>query len=249
MVLQKILLKTIGLKVNPIEVMGDLVLWDRSFCYFRGKQRIIYSISNMVECGIMPNFEEKIMCKKLRELDDLTPEEILLISGEKSYPVNMQTILKRLGIRNGPMDFSNVEAQIPAVIESRGSILGAVTIINDDVNIFYSEDSTDNRKRFTLAHELAHCCLNASSLRKGHIEFRFDERTSDPKELAANIFAGQLLIPEKPLRQMYDSLVIPAVDVMAHEFEVSIHVMKARLEHLGLGFYTPQNYSDSTGEG
>ena len=197
----------------------------------------------------MPNFEEKIMCKKLRELDGLTPDEILLIGGVNSYPVDMQAILKKLGIRSGSMDFSNVEAQIPKVIESRGSILGAVTIIDDDVNIFYSEGSTDNRKRFTLAHELAHCCLNASSLRKGHIEFRFDERTSDPKELAANIFAGQLLIPEKPLRKMYDSLVLPAADVMAREFKVSTHVMEARLEHLGLGFYTPQNYSDSTGEG
>ncbi len=196
----------------------------------------------------MPNFEEKIMCKKLRELDGLTPDEILLIGGVNSYPVDMQAILKKLGIRSGSMNFSNVEAQIPQVIESRGPILGAVTIIDDDVNIFYSESSTDNRKRFTLAHELAHCCLNASSLRKGHIEFRFDERTSDPKELAANIFAGQLLIPEKPLRKMYDSLVLPAADVMAREFKVSTHVMEARLEHLGLGFYTPQNYNDSTGE-
>ena len=201
-----------------------------------------------MECRIMPNFEGKIMCKKLRELDGLTPEEILLISGEDAYPVNMQTILKKLGIRSGAMDFSNVEAQIPAVIKSRGSILGAVTIINDDVNIFYSENSTDNRKRFTLAHELAHCCLHASSLQKGHIEFRFDEKTSDHEELAANIFAGQLLIPEKPLRKMYDSLVLPAVDVMACEFKVSIHVMEARLEYLGWGFYAPKNYSDLAGE-
>ena len=196
----------------------------------------------------MPNFEGKIMCKKLRELDGLTPDEILLISGVSSYPVDMQKILRKLGIRSGSMNFEAIEAKIPKVIESRGSILGAVTIIGDNLNIFYSEDSTDNRKRFTLAHELAHCCLNASSLRKGHIEFRFDETTSDPKELAANIFAGQLLIPEKPLRKMYDSLLIPAADVMAHEFQVSTHVMEARLKHLGLGFYAPQNYSDSVGE-
>lgn len=189
------------------------------------------------------------MCKKLRELDGLTPDEILLIGGANSYPIDMQAILKKLGIRSGSMNFSNIEAQISKVIKSRGAILGAVTIIDDDVNIYYSEGSTDNRKRFTLAHELAHCCLNASSLKRGHIEFRFDERTSDPKELAANIFAGQLLIPEKPLRKMYDSLVLPAADVMAREFKVSARVMEARLEYLGLGFYTPRNYSETTGEG
>jgi hypothetical protein len=203
----------------------------------------------LLESDVMPDFEEKIMCKKLRELDGLTPDEILLIGGVNSYPVDMVSILKKLGIRSGSMNFSDIEEQIPRVIEARGSILGAVTIIDDDVNIFYSEGSTDNRKRFTLAHELAHCCLNAASLRKGHIEFRFDERTAEPKEVAANIFAGQLLIPEKPLRQMYDSLVLPAADVMAREFKVSTHVMEARLEYLGLGFYAPQNYEDSTGEG
>lgn len=196
----------------------------------------------------MPNFEGKIMCKKLREIDGLTPEEILLISGVDSYPVDMQTILKKLGIRCGSMDFSGIEELIPDVIESRGSILGAVTVIDDDVNIFYSEDSSDNRKRFTLAHELAHCCLNASSLQKGHIEFRFDGKTPDPKELAANIFAGKLLVPEKPLRKMYESMLVPVADVMAHEFNVSTHVMEARLEHLGLGFYSPQNYN-TVGEG
>ena len=202
----------------------------------------------MLESDIVPNFEGKIMCKKLRDLDGLTSDEILLISGVDSYPVNMQTVLKKLGIKSGAMDFSQIEAQIPEVIKRRGSILGAVTIRNDNVNIFYSTGSTEHRKKFTLAHELAHCCLNAASLRKGHIEFRFDENTSDPKEVAANIFAGQLLIPEKPLRKMYNSLVIPAADVMAREFEVSTHVMEARLEYLGLGFYSPKNYDDMNGE-
>lgn len=197
----------------------------------------------------MPNFGVIIMCKKLAELNGLTPDEILLISEIDSYPVDMQKILKKLGIKNGPMDFTKIESMLPKVIELKGSILGAVTVLGDDVNIFYREGSTDNRKRFTLAHELAHCCLNASSLKKGHVEFRFDAKNmSDPKELAANIFAGQLLIPEKPLRDMYDSLVIPAADVMAAEFEVSTPVMEARLRHLGLGFYTPQNYNDASGE-
>lgn len=193
----------------------------------------------------------KIMCKKLRELDGLTPDEIFLICGVDAYPVNIQMILKKLGIKSGVMDFSNIETQIPEVIEKRGFILGAVTIIGDDVNIFYSKNSTENRKRFTLAHELAHCCLNATSLKKGHIEFRFDETTEEPRELAANIFAGQLLIPEALLRKMYNSLIIPAVDVMAAEFQVSTRVMEARLKYLNLGFYSPQNYDaidDLTGD-
>lgn len=198
--------------------------------------------------SVFENLEGEILCKKLKEIDGMTPEDILLICGVNSYPVDIQGILRKLGILNGSMDFSEIEKLNPVIIKSRGSILGAVTIIGDSVSIFYREGSTDNRKRFTLAHELAHCCLNASSLKKGHIEFRFDEQTDDYKELSANIFAGQLLIPEKPLRKMYDSMVIPAVDVMAREFRVSNHVMEARLKYLGLGFYSPQNYDDATGE-
>ncbi len=183
------------------------------------------------------------MCKKLRELDGLTADEILLLGKVNNYPVDIESVIKSLGIKIDSMDFTVVEEKIPEVISERGTILGAVTIIEDDVNIFYREGSTENRKRFTVAHELAHCCLNASQLKQGHIEFRFDEQTSDPKELAANTFAGQLLVPEQPLKELYDSLLVPAVDVIAKEFKVSIHVMEARLKYLGLGFYSPQNFN------
>jgi len=196
----------------------------------------------------MPNSEERVMCRKLKEIDNLTPDEILLISGIDSYPVDMQKVLKKLGIHSGPMDFSTIESEVPDVIKTRGCILGAVIVIDDDVKIFYRQGSSHNRERFTLAHELAHCCLNASSLQKGHIEFRFDGNAPDQKELAANIFAGQLLIPERPLKKLYESLVVPASDVLAREFEVSTHVMEARLEYLGLGFYSPRNYDGFNGE-
>lgn len=183
----------------------------------------------------------KFMCT-IKDLDGLTADEILLITNVKFYPVNIHEVLNKLGIKCDVMDFSPLEAQIPDVVKKRGSILGAVAIIDNKVNIFYSKDSTENRMRFTLAHELAHCCLNAPTLKEGHIEFRIDKDENNPKERAANIFAGQLLIPETPLRQMYDSLIIPAADVMAREFKVSTHVMEARLEYLGLGYYSPKNY-------
>lgn len=196
----------------------------------------------------MPDFEERIMSEKLKELDGLSPDEILIRSGIETYPVNILAVLKKLGVQCDAMDFSDIEAQIPKVIEERGSILGAVTVIGDDVNIFYTKGCGENRMRFTVAHELAHCCLNAHELRNGHIQFRFDSRTQDPDEYKANVFAGKLLIPEKPLIEIYNKLIVPASDVMAREFKVSTHVMEARLEYLGLGFYSPINYDDSPGE-
>lgn len=197
----------------------------------------------------MPDFKGRIMSKKLRELDGVSADDILLSCKITSYPVDIQAILDKLGVNYAPMDFSELESQNPDVIKIRGSILGAVTVVGDVVNIYYSKDSTENRKRFTLAHELAHCCLHAPDLRdRGHIEFRLDTNSPTLREEAANIFAGQLLIPEKPLIEIYKQLLIPASDVIANEFKVSTHVMEARLTYLGLGFYSPQNYSDTAGD-
>ncbi len=194
----------------------------------------------------MPKVRNKIMCKKLKELDGLTVNEILSGLEIDSYPVDIESILKKLGIKFGAMDFTDIENTIPSVIESKGHILGAVTLVDDDVNIFYREDSSDNRIRFTLAHELAHCCLNAQALRnKGHIEFRFDECTSSPNEVAANAFAGQLLIPKNLLLKLYSDLIAPISEVMAQAFHVSTNVMEARLRYLNLDYYSLKSASDS----
>ena len=147
------------------------------------------------------------MCKKLYELSGLTAAEILTLCGEKSYPVNIENILAKLGVKYGPLDFTDTERKFPDVVRRRGEILGAVTLIGDNVNIFYRQGCSENRKRFTLAHELAHCCLDAVSLNdRSHVEFRLDRESENLKEQAANVFAGELLIPETSLRKLYNNI-------------------------------------------
>lgn len=191
-----------------------------------------------------------IMCKKLRELDGLTPEQILTAYSDGSIPVDIEQILKKMGINYQAMDFTNVENSVPDVIEQRGRILGAVTIIDDDVNIFYSSSyESEHRKNFTLAHELAHCCLNAASLNNtGHVEFRFDADSDDAIERAANTFAGKLLIPKNELTSIYNEMIAPLLDVLAKEFNVSQSVMQARLQSLELPFYTFNDVVEIAGE-
>lgn len=194
-------------------------------------------------------YARKIMCKKLNEISGLNAKEIALLCNIKSYPVNIQNILKKLRIPYGSMDFSTIEKKFPELIEQHGEILGAVAVIGNDLKIFYRKGSTENRIRFTLAHELAHCCLDAESLQdKGHIEFRFDESSINFKEKAANVFAGQLLIPDDDILKLYNELVIPASDVLANEFKVSTSVMEARLKYLGLDFYSPQYNNEVVGD-
>lgn len=188
------------------------------------------------------------MCRKLNEISGLTANQILSYFGNDSYPVDITKILDNLQIMYGPMNFSPLEEQARDLIKEHGRILGAVTVLGDDIAILYSQGSTENRLRFTLAHELAHCCLDAQSLfDTGHIEFRFDEISDDIKEKTANTFAGELLIPKNHLLKMYSQLVIPASDIMAQEFKVSVPVMEARLKCLNLNFYSP-NKLEKTGE-
>lgn len=188
-----------------------------------------------------------IMNKKLEKMDGLTAEQILELYGDVVPPINIEKILDLLGVKYNRMDFSQLENTVPDLIKKRGRILGAVTVVDDGVNIVYSSDSTDSRIRFTLAHELAHCCQNASAFEDtGHVEFRFDEKSDNPAEIAANIFAGKLLVPKEALLNAYNEMIVPLSDVLAKKFEVSTHVMEARLRYLKLPYYSPNGAQSLT---
>ncbi len=171
----------------------------------------------------------------------MTPEMLLETCGEVSVPVDIEKLLKQNGIIYSAMDFTPLEKETSEKMV--GQILGAVILDKDDVCILYAKNSTTNRKRFTLAHELAHCCLDADNLSAGqpHVEFRIDEASGSGKERVANIFAGKLLIPKNKLEEMYDSLIAPLSDVLAKEFQVSVSVMEARLQYLGLPYYSRES--------
>ena len=173
-------------------------------------------------------------------MSGVSAEQLLELSGQCDIPIDIEKLLSKLGVKYDSMDFSFLEKANPDLINEKGKILGAVTLINNDVCIYYSNDSSKNRKRFTLAHELAHCCLDAPSLQDGHIEFRFDERSDDYREIAANIFAGKLLIPTQKLIEVYNNMIAPLSNVLAKEFSVSIAVMEGRLKELKLPFYSPE---------
>ena len=53
-----------------------------------------------------------------------------------------------------------------------GSILGAAFSNGNNLAIFYKKNESLHRKKFTIAHELAHCCLDCPNDESSHIEFR-----------------------------------------------------------------------------
>lgn len=177
--------------------------------------------------------EGGFMSKKLEELSGLTAEQLLRkYNVSLKPPINLNKLIENIGISAYSLDFSDVEDSLGYV---KGEILGAVISDGDDLDILYAKGLSDNRSRFTVAHELAHCCTHTQELMSGHIELRKDnDEELSKKEYDANIFAGELLIPKESLVEVCSLLIKPTITSLAEIFQVSANVMRARLEYLNL---------------
>lgn len=176
------------------------------------------------------------MCKPISAIRGMSAQDILkLCRQEDKIPVDLKAVLKKLGISSMAFDFSKIEELLDQC--SNGNhILGALATKGDKAAIFYSADDKkdSHRYRFTIAHELGHCCLKHFPVDGSttHLVFRKDGETKNEKEIAANIFAGQLLIPENSLKDIIDELIMPSVRTLAEIFDVSENVMLERLRFL-----------------
>lgn len=177
-----------------------------------------------------------VMSKTLRDLSGKTSEDILELYGDANgLPIDIEKIVHSMGIRIVDVDFAELEDELGI---SKGYILGATIADGESAVIFYRENSSENRKRFTIAHEIAHCCLHTDSLMEQHVEFRDNNRSNiSERERMANIFAGELLIPKKQLDEAYSQMLFPKLSTLVQIFKVSTSVMAARLDYLNLNYY------------
>ena len=171
---------------------------------------------------------------KIMDITDLynqTEDWILSVcEQDNSVPVDLDKILDTFNISAVPMDFSNIENNLTGNL-ANAEILGALITSDNNTTIFYSDkhEKDSHRNRFTIAHEIAHCCIQGQG---PHVEFGIKGIKLDETEMLANIFAGALLIPEKNLNKIIDQLILPSLHTLADIFEVSENVMKARLSYL-----------------
>lgn len=143
-------------------------------------------------------------------------------------PVDLRLVAERLGLEIHEREF---------VEEIDGLYLrlpGAPPIIA--VNNSYTRPLT--RRRFTLAHEIAHHLLT-SRISPGHRMFFFDSSKTNRSlvERACDRFAALLLMPEDLVRQYYGDLSANSeqrVSIMAERFGVSAWALRRRLKELGL---------------
>ena len=189
---------------------------------------------------------DTIMCTALERIRGKTPKEILeKYDLNKSIPVDIEKLLRSLNISAISKDFSYIESSIKI---EQGTILGMLISSGDNAAIFYRSSDTYNRKRFTIAHELAHAIIHNDN--SPHIEFRMneDEIENNPIEKEANILAGEFLIPFNLLKEIYFKLPIPSSVTLATIFKVSVNVMEARLNHLGISYFNSNGKAITYGE-
>ncbi|MBS6211936.1 MAG: ImmA/IrrE family metallo-endopeptidase [Clostridiales bacterium] len=176
-----------------------------------------------------------IMCKILKDINGKTALELLnMYDIPLEPPIQLSKLLQRIGIATSGINFSDIEREAGY---QYGQILGAAISKGENLTIFYRKQDTENRQRFTIAHELAHCCLHTGNLQQNHIELREDTSLKSGKEMEADIFAGELLIPESSLVRVYNQFYLPSLESLAKIFSVSTNVMAARLDYLSMPYF------------
>ena len=119
-------------------------------------------------------------------------------------------------------------------------ISGVITTSKNKRNILISYNDTEQRKRFSIAHELGHAILHHSDTESDYemIDYRKprNEYLENPeilrKEFQANYFAASLLMPVTDFEKVYKRFQNP-IDV-ANYFNVSVSAVTRRMDTLGL---------------
>lgn len=177
----------------------------------------------------------------------------------KNPELAARKLLKELGVRKAPIELRfitnklGIELHKEAFDKELSGVLikeGARTVI------CYNAQHHENRRRFTVAHEIGHFVLGHpgemfvdKTLREKAVVVRRDGRSSegtDKHEIEANRFAAELLMPrdiiDEEVRKRLAKAKMPSpksiVIEMARLFRVSGQAMEFRL--VNLGFLIPE---------
>lgn len=156
---------------------------------------------------------------------------LLKESAASEVPVNLEKIASHLDVSISFQDFED-------------DMSGVLVVKNGRRAIGVNRTHHTNRQRFTIAHELGHLVLhhehsnNDVHLDKKWAYFRSTAKM-DPREVEANQFAAELLMPEPQLRaiiktQGHDLTNDRDIETLSQLFKVSEKALAFRLINLGL---------------
>ena len=158
-----------------------------------------------------------------------------------------QQLLKAIG-SSVPVDVYEVAQHLGIEVydqELEDSVSGMLVIEDDHAIIGVNAAHPAHRKRFTIAHEIAHFILHRSASSvfiDGSSVFYRDESSSEgsrAQEIEANAFAAELLMPAGVIKARLNNQPVDVFDdlllhQLATEYHVSAQALTIRLTRLGL---------------
>jgi Zn-dependent peptidase ImmA (M78 family) len=172
---------------------------------------------------------------KTRSQIEAQVEELLEEHNITAVPIAIEVIARAEGL---PVVETAMDADVSGALIKSNSLRG----------IAVNAAQAPVRKRFTVAHELAHHLLN--HVDEDHLDWQFtvlrrDGRSSeanDWREIEANFFAASLLMPKRMLRKDLEKKMLyngelglddSDVLMLAKKYNVSQNAMHYRLVNLG----------------
>jgi Zn-dependent peptidase ImmA (M78 family) len=164
-------------------------------------------------------------------------ERLLIDSKCYSAPIKIEDCAKYLGIKLEALELDDDVAGFLLLKDS------------NTVNIGYNKNNAPQRRRFTIAHEIAHYILHANDSKifvdkEEKLLYRDGKSSTGElvKEREANAFAAALLMPQKLLIEEVEKHKLETkekfISSLAKTFKVSEQAITIRLTNLGLIDYS-----------
>jgi Zn-dependent peptidase ImmA (M78 family) len=151
-------------------------------------------------------------------------------------------IIEEMGVQKPPIRINDIYKHLKQNRNNRVEITsfnfgentdGQTVEIEGSSLVGYNDDKHIHRKRFTVAHELGHMLLGHTNTNSSHEFDVYDGEGFDPKEVEANQFAAELLIPLLLVKKEIESGTTD-IEELARIFWVSKEAMFRKIINSGL---------------
>jgi Zn-dependent peptidase ImmA (M78 family) len=141
----------------------------------------------------------------------------------QTAPVDMRTLAAKLGLEL-------VEKNLP------DDISGKIERLDNGYRVTVNAVHGERRKRFTIAHEIAHYILHRDLFDKGIVDDALYRSANMPDaiERQASRYGASLLMPENLVRRFWTTEGPQTREALAEKFVVSVPVAEIRMRELGL---------------
>lgn len=152
-----------------------------------------------------------------------TARRILDVYWDRNVPVNIDDLARKMG----------AEVYYLPKLAGGDDISGRFDMVNGIPTCYVRSTDSEQRQRFTLAHELGHFALgHGGGFRDNSASFNI--YNYDQREVDANAFAAELLMPKLAIDYIIDKMKVKSISEFADIFNVSVPAMTYRLKNLGI---------------